>query len=374
MRKSRFVIVACAGLALTLACTTKPPPPPPGPPAFDCKADPFGEAFGPTIIRTLAQPDWNGRKYGSEGLKRATEWVANQFECIGLVPGAPALPGLAASAYRIPFETDGDKLEDPSTVLGYAYDPAARYTFTNVVGSLAGSGALANEVIVVGAHLDHLGASGEFDGQVVLGADDDASGVAAVLAIARDLANQPATGDRRTIVFAAWGVEEDPFYKRGSEAFLGALQPDALARVMYYVNFDMVGGYAYRGAVEALGAYSAGDGHAASAAYTLLDGIVGGYADLHVSRTDPAGNNSDHHSFCRRGIPYVFFWTDDDCYHKPCDVPARIDTVHLRRILQLGADLTRALASEPSLAPTRKDFVAAHVARFGVDCSVAASD
>jgi hypothetical protein len=331
-----------------------------------CGSDPFAEASLREVIETLAQPAWEGRKFDSFGLRLAADWIAGRFECLGLDPGAP-LDGLA-DTYAQDFETDGDEIEPATDISDYVYDPDATYTFTNVIASIPGRGALADEIIVVGAHLDHLGHSGVFDGELVVGADDDASGIAALVSIAGAMLASAPPADRRTIVFAAWGVEEDPFYLRGSEAFFEAIHETGAERVVHYVNFDMIGAYRDEGAVYALGAFDEGDTWDASPAHRLLSSLAPRHRDLEVVLGE-RGSSSDHVTFCDRGIPYVFFWTEDDCYHQPCDVPARIDYAHMTSIVRLAAELVDALATDRDLPAARAGFADAFDAAYpGLSC------
>lgn len=276
--------------------------------------------------------------------------MQDEFACTGLTAGAPGL-GLPA-AYAQAFTAKGDDLE------GYDLDPAKGYEFTNVIGSIPGAGALADEVVVLGAHLDHLGHHGK---ALLLGADDDASGVLALVALAKDLLADLPKGDRRTLVFAAWAVEEDPFYLRGSRAFLSAVTAPGLAKIVHYVNFDMVGAYAVHETLHGLGAF---DG---TAARRLLEALP--QQGLHVDLGD-RGSDSDHQTFCEAGIPYTFFWTEDDCHHRPCDTPDRIDYAHLGPILRLGASFVRTLAVEPGLLADRVAFPKAFAKAFpGKSCA-----
>lgn len=341
--------------------------------ASSCAGEPFGESFMRAVIGTLAQPSWGGRKFDGEGLERATRWVRDQFECIGLTPGAANLPGLPSASFEHPFETDGDEMEAADAIPNYTYDAAKRYTFTNVLGSIPGRGELAGEVIVVGAHIDHLGEH-SVDGGVVLGADDDASGVLALLSMAKQILGESAPAHRRTIVFAAWGIEEDPFYLRGSQAFFEALDaagPTSADRIMYYVNFDMVGGYRYHERLNVMGTFDAAPdaGYAASPARVLMTTIKARYPDIQTDLGD-RGASSDHATFCENGIPYAFFWTEDDCYHKPCDTLENVDFAHLGSILRMATDLTKALATAPDLKSAKDEFPEAYLAAYpGKTCA-----
>lgn len=342
-------------------------------PPAECAGDPSSEVFMRRAIETLAQPAWQGRRFDSVGLQQAVTWVADQFECLGLTPGAPSLPGLPTTDFLQPFETDGDEM-DPGDILDYTFDPDTTYAFTNVVASIPGTGPLADEVIVLGAHLDHLGHYGGQAGALVLGANDDASGVLALLAIARQIANAPPPADRRTLVFAAWGVEEDPFYLRGSQAFTAAIaaaESAGIDRIMGYVNFDMIGSYRDHAALYLLGTYDAPEAtdFAQSPGARIARALAGDHPDLNVE-LGYRGEASDHVTFCEAGIPYVFFWTEDDCYHRPCDAPDRIDYPNLARILRFATDLTEALATDADLATARAQFHDAFQAAYpGMTCA-----
>jgi len=99
----------------------------------------------------------------------------------------------------------------------------------------------------------------------------------ALLAMAKQILDEDQSTDRRTIVFAAWGIEEDPFYIRGSQAFIDALDTTVRDRIMYYVNFDMIGAYDHYEIVYAMGTYDAVDGYGASPANTLMTSIADSY-------------------------------------------------------------------------------------------------
>jgi hypothetical protein len=312
--------------------------------ASECGGDAFSEDYARSVISTLAQDAWAGRKYDSNGLRAATQWLEQQFACMGLKPGAPAL-GLSTDGFAQAFSAQGDDLDDNDD----AFEPDRAYPLTNVVGSIEGRGALADEVVVVGAHLDHLGKRGS---AVVPGANDDASGILALLAIAKHLLPSAPRDSQRTVVFVGWGVEEYPFYLRGSAAFFKGVPAAKQARIVYYVNFDMIGSYAQESTVHVLGTYPG------SPALKMMKAIAPTVPALEIG-LGGRGESSDHVTFCEHGIPYAFFWTSDTCYHKPCDRADHIDYAHLPDILRSAAALVQALAVEPGLMEARKAFPAA---------------
>ena len=142
-------------------------------------------------VRILAHEDMAGRATGTAGALAAADSVAGWFARTGLSP-PPALGGWFQD---FPLSPD---------------DPAGG-TGRNVLGWLPGEGALAERVLVIGAHYDHLGLQLADDGRTVLGvyhgAEDNASGVSVLVALAAQLAAHPG-GERRSCLFAAFAGEE----------------------------------------------------------------------------------------------------------------------------------------------------------------------
>jgi hypothetical protein len=284
--------------------------------ARSCIAD--GKPYDIAVLRErvtlLAAPELDGRAPGTPGDARARAFITEQFTCLGLVPAG------ANGSYEQPFTDDGD--------------PTA-----NIVGYVKGSDDR-GDIIVVGAHHDHLGGG-------YLGANDNASGVVALLAVAQAL-QQRATPPKRTIVFVTFGAEERGM--RGSTYFVKH-PPEALplARVVQMINLDMVGSHKSRGFVAAMGTFR---GLAATSVLAKLDDR---YPKLNVGLGGVA-RGSDHEPFCKQGIPYVFFWTPDkSCYHRTCDTATRVDYPRLVDIAALAGDLTEALAdTDTDLAELRR--------------------
>jgi hypothetical protein len=218
-----------------------------------------------------------------------------------------------------------------------------RGTTANVVGLLPGTDPrLAREAIVVGAHYDHLGRGGEGSlapdeaGAVHHGADDNASGTAAVLALARAFAR--AGGAPRTLVFVAFGAEEMGLL--GSDHYVR--RPAVpLDRTALMVNFDMVG--RLRDGKIYLGGVDSGRG--------LREMATRAAAGLPVSlalRGDPYGP-SDHMTFYAAGAPVVFVFTGAHAdYHRPGDTWEKIDPAGLATVATVGARLVADAATAPA--------------------------
>ncbi len=301
------------------AATASPPAAPASPPrgaGAACVDDsaPYDADVLRGRIAQLAAPALDGRAAGSPGDVAARAYLAEQFRCLGLTPAG------TGGSYEQPFD-------------------AAGHATANLIGYIAGDDPdVGDDIVVVGAHHDHLG-----DGH--LGANDNASGAVALLAIAQAVRHQGLP--RRTIAFVLFGAEE--LGLRGSQAF-AAQPPDALplARVVYHINLDMVGSYASTRGVYALGTFpglpATAIVHALRRAHPALRVRVGG-----------RGEGSDHEAFCTAGIPYAFFWTPDRrCYHARCDTAAQLDSIHLAEISAFAGALVDRLAASPlDLAASR---------------------
>lgn len=286
-----------------------------------CAASPGSTPLSPQelaafrgVVEALAAPAMQGRGLGTDGLVIAREELAQRFGRMGLVPGL--LRGGEAS-YIQPF------------VAEHAGRPHPTH---NVVAIIPGRGGLAGESIVIGAHYDHLGRgqgmSRDAPGGGVFhpGANDNASGVAAMLLIATWLTESTdgdATGDsaprpRRAVIFAAFSAEETG--QEGSRYFIDHLDQLTVGggEIVAMINLDMIGGY--RGGP--LYAWGAGTSEA-------WPGWIRRAARLEGVRVaiEPApGPASDHLSFHRASIPAVLLITPvDGRYHTPADTPDHLD-------------------------------------------------
>ena len=208
---------------------------------------------------------------------------------------------------------------------------AADRTAVNVIGVLPGRDpARAGEAIVIGAHYDHLGVVG---GTLYSGADDNASGTAVVVGLARAFA---AAGPLdRTLVFALFGAEEIGLVGSGHYVRRPAVPID---RTVAMLNFDMVGRLG--DARLTVGGVDSGRGLrdvVADAARALSVGVT--------LRDSPFGP-SDHSRFYDAGAPVLFFHTGSHAdYHRPGDTADKLDTTGMARVASLGARIAERLAA-----------------------------
>lgn len=217
----------------------------------------------------------------------------------------------------------------------------------NVIAVLEGEGPHADETVIVGAHYDHLGHGGygslaPWTTDIHNGADDNASGTASLLEIARQLAGREKKPARR-IVFIAFTGEE-----RGllGSAFYTREPRFPLDKTVAMVNLDMVG----RLTNDKLIVYGTGT---AKEFDSLLDELNTQYK-FDLSRKPGGFGPSDHASFYAKQIPvlHLFTGTHSD-YHRPSDDADKLNIEGMRRITGLSVDIVDRIAN----APTRPTYV-----------------
>lgn len=236
----------------------------------------------------------------------------------------------------------------------------------NVVGLLPGADpALAHEAVVLGAHYDHLGRAGD---TLYPGADDNASGTAVVVTLARAFA--AAGGARRPLVFALFGGEELGLL--GSRRHVAQWVPAQRPAVM--LNFDMVG--RMRGDKLQVGGVDSGNGWRA-----VLEPAAKAIGVDLTMRGAPFAP-SDHIQFYRAGVPVLFFTTGiHGDYHGPGDTADKINAGGLARVAALAAHVVERVAGGAPPAyvkldppAERRSPVAAGGAFFGIVSAGAGGD
>ncbi len=271
------------------------------------------------------------RQAGMRGSQLAQQYIVSHMRQLGLQPyesasflqpfNAAARPSLRRSP-RYYVESD--------SLANIAQGPHHLLSLANVIACIPGTST--DEVVVVGAHFDHEGFSPTLVGdQIYNGADDNASGVSAVLQIMQAFVKS-GVRPRRTIVFAFWDGEELGLL--GSRYFVNSHKD--ISQIKGYLNFDMVGGnnrpddsqyfvYFYTESHPRIGEW-------------LKDDIAHYQLDLHPNYKpwdNPVGG-SDQSSFARHAIPIVWYHTDaQPHYNQPSDEASTINYPKL-------TDITRA--------------------------------
>lgn len=282
-------------------------------------------------IRWLAADEREGRMTCERGGDQTARWIAERFRRLRLVPAGDA--GTYFQGWTTPSTTATRQAR------------AAGCPTQNVVAVLPGAGSLAGQAVIVGAHYDHVG-RGHFasrdstPGSVHNGADDNASGTAAVLELARALAAEgrgAGSHDARAVVFVLFSAEE--IGAIGS-AYYADHPTVALDSAVAYLNFDMVGRLR-DGRLLALGARTAAEWPALLEAANAPIGL-----DLRAS--GDGWGPSDHASFYARRLPVLHFFTDlHDEYHSSRDDPATINADGVVQVADLAAAIVRGLRTRP---------------------------
>ncbi len=262
-------------------------------------------------IEHLASRDLMGRKAGTEGAQAAAEYVAGQFASLGLTP----------------FEG-----EEYLTSFG-------RGDLRNVVGRIEGE--VTDTYIIIGAHYDHLGTNRR--GEVFYGADDNASGVAALIECARMVA-ESGRKPRHTLLFVAFDAEE--------EGLLGSThlaERISAQNIKAMVNLDMVGRLE-GGALTVEGVGTIAGCKELSVALATRHSLPIATEDFERYDT-----TTDTEPFAKRSIPTLALTTGrHGDYHRTTDTPEKIDLRGLERVTLFVANLLHEVDSNEELLPTHK--------------------
>ncbi|MBL0171135.1 MAG: M20/M25/M40 family metallo-hydrolase [Gemmatimonadaceae bacterium] len=316
-------------------------------------SDRFSAATIAKQVGILAADSMEGRRTGSRGGDRAATWIAAQFKAAGLVPAgdsggylqqiplqamvpAPAMPGSGAGA---PMPSQPRLGAVASWAQWDSLPPANRLRSANVVGIIQGADpALRDEVVLVTAHYDHIGFGRAVDGDSINnGADDDASGVVAVIEMAKALRQGPRP--KRTIVFMAITGEEVGGF--GTRWYIGhPARP--LDKTVVDLNVEMI---------AHADSLAGGFGKAWLTGYersTMGDLLADNGIRL-VPDPRPTQNffgRSDNVAFARIGIPAHSLSSFNlvTPYHHPKDEPATIDAPHMAQVISATSRALRLLA------------------------------
>ncbi|EAR21313.1 M20/M25/M40 family metallo-hydrolase [Nitrococcus mobilis] len=278
-------------------------------------------------ISYLADPDMAGRGLGTPALDRAARYIAEQLQAAGLKPAGE----------------DGSYYQTwTSRVTGLGRRVALR----NVVARFPGTHP-ERPAVIVGAHYDHLGRGwpdvhrGD-EGKVHPGADDNASGIAVMLELARTLG--PAWHPARTVEFVAFTGEEAG--QLGSTHYMEHLAENPASRPMAMINLDTVG----RLGTDKLLVLATGSAREWPPLFRGA-GFVSGVPIKIVARDI---GSSDQTPFLKAGIPAVQLFTGaHGDYHRPTDTVDKIDsaglsgiTAALKEVVEHLANRTEPLHSE----------------------------
>lgn len=270
-------------------------------------------------IGFLASDDLEGREAGFHGGRIAGEYIVSNLKTMGISP--------LLETYYQPFEAYNKERQKrgrfqvhPDSIAILKQGVHQKLSMRNILGKIEGKNP--NEYVIIGAHYDHLGVDPMLEGdQIYNGADDNASGVSAVLQIAKAFL---ATGEKpeRTVIFAFWDGEEKGLL--GSKYFVQNFP--GIKKVKGYLNFDMIG----RNNNEAKPTHVV-------YFYTEAHPVFGDWLKNDIKKYNlnltpdyrpwdkPVGG-SDNASFALLDIPVIWYHTDGHPdYHMPSDHADKIN-------------------------------------------------
>ena len=270
-------------------------------------------------INFLASDELQGREAGFHGSRVTSEYIVSLLQWMGVSPLADSY-FQPFDAYRKERQKKGRLEVHPDSIAKLKQEVHQKLTMRNVLGMIPGKNT--KEYVIVGAHFDHLGIDPVLDGdQIFNGADDNASGVSAVLQIARAFLASGQQPERNVIV-AFWDGEEKGLL--GSKYFVQTCP--FLSQIKGYLNFDMIGRnnkpqqpkqvvYFYTAAHPGFGDWLKEDirkyGLQLEPDYRAWENPIGG---------------SDNGSFAKVGIPIIWYHTDGHPdYHQPSDHADRLN-------------------------------------------------
>jgi Peptidase family M28 len=251
-----------------------------------------------------------------------------------------AMLHLDPDALRASDQPVRQALADLTVTLAVSDVPGSDAFAPNAVGIRPGTDpALRDEYLVFSAHMDHLGTHpSSTKDSVFNGADDDASGTSAVMALAEAFTRLPT---RRSIIFLTVSGEEKGLW--GSQWFT-AHPPVPIDRIVADINLDMIGRN-WKDTIAVIGREQSDLG-------ATLARVNAAHPELDMHAIDdiwPQENfyyRSDHYNFARRGVPILFFFNGTHAdYHQPSDSPDKIDAEKESRIVKLVYYLGQAVGN-----------------------------
>jgi hypothetical protein len=270
-------------------------------------------------LKALSADDMEGRLVGTPGGAKARAYVIERFKAVGLKPF-------------------GTSFESPFTFMGRGAGAAERQGI-NVVGYVTGT-KQPDKYIVITAHYDHIGVR---NGVVYNGADDNASGTAALFAVAEHFVKNPPA---HSLVFVAFDAEESNL--RGARAFV-AKPPVDVSAMLINLNMDMIGRDP-NNILYVVGTYTQPnlkpvlEKVAASAPVKLTMG----HDDPTNKAVEDWTTDSDHAAFCQAKIPCLYFGVEDfENHHKATDKYESMSHDFYVRAVETMVQVTRAFDATP---------------------------
>ncbi len=281
----------------------------------------FSESRMLADIKHLASESFKGRELGSPELDTAAAYIAKHFQQIGLLPGGDG------NSY---FQTWRQEVGAPKGEIG----------LRNVIGILPGTNPqLAGQSLIVGAHYDHLGMGwpdvrAAHQGKIHYGADDNASGIAVMLELVRQII--PKWQPERTIIFVAFTGEEAGLL--GSRHYTHNTKDFPVEKITAMLNLDTVGRLG-NNPVTLFGTGSARELVHVFRGAGFVTGIP-------INAVQDDFGSSDQAAFIQAGVPAVqFFASAHEDYHAPGDTIDKIDSAGLVKVAAILKEAVEYLAN-----------------------------
>jgi len=274
-------------------------------------------------VKAMSHDSLQGRYFGTEGNYKTQRFIAQQFDSLGI---APAFPSGSVQTYPYTFQGEARQkmypIADPKD--DFSNVPDTTVIGGNVVTMIKGE---IEKIIVITGHFDHLGVQ---DGEIFNGADDNASGAAALFTIANYFKNK---SPQHTLIFAAVDAEEVGYL--GSKYLIDNF-PFATENIVLNINMDMIS-HNNSSELVASGLY-----HYPQLKQPLDDlkenniKLIYGYDDPNDAMQDDWTFSSDHSIFHQRKIPFIYFGVEDhEDYHQPSDTYENINEAFYVDVVRL---------------------------------------
>lgn len=281
---------------------------------FSCKPEVKKEVSMKEDVMVLADDTLNGRETGTEGEKQAAAYIESRFKDLKLEPKGTN----GSYLQKFSFKPSSNPHEE-ATFTGLKTDSTV--TGMNVVGYLNNN---AETTVVIGAHYDHLGMGGEGslyrEGEAIHnGADDNASGVAVMLRLAKQLSEMK--NNANNYLFIAFSGEEMGLL--GSNYYVKNPTINT-KKVSYMINMDMVGRLNKENTLAV---------HGVGTSPIFKQTLFANQGDLNIAEHESGIGPSDHTSFYLSDIPVLHFFTGQHAdYHKPSDDSEKLNYKGMRKI------------------------------------------
>lgn len=318
--------------------------------AFSCQNESSTQSNIQNDVYFLADDALEGRQTGTEGEKKAAEYIAKRFEEMGI--GSKGTDGFYQEFSFLPKT-------DPHKEVEFVKNQDGTITGRNVIGFINNN---AQNTIIIGAHYDHLGYGGEGSlyrdsiKAIHNGADDNASGTAVMLDLARKLKD---TNTNNNYLFMAFSGEEMGLL--GSNYFVKNPTIDTKA-VSYMINMDMVGRLKQD---SSLAVYGTGTS-------PMFKQVLKAHNNKFKLIENESGvGPSDHTSFYLADIPVLHFFTGQHSdYHKPGDDSDKLNYDGMEKISSYIFDLISDLNDNGKLAFRKTKNESESTPRFKVGLGV----